>query len=69
MATKNGNVEFDPGAKSYAERLKTNVSYNERLKRNVLEIAIEKNESDAEVMISENSVERVLKSIGMDIMT
>ena len=69
MATKEGGMHFDPGERTYADRLKTNVSYNERLKRNVLEITVEKIDSDAEIIISENSVVRVLKSIGMDIMS
>ena len=69
MATKEDGIHFDPGERSYAERLKTNISYNERLKRNVLEIAVEKIDNDAEVIISENSVVRVLKSIGMDIVS
>ena len=69
MATKEGGMHFDPGERTYADRLKTNVSYNERIKRNVLEITVEKIDSDAEIIISENSVVRVLKSIGMDIMS
>ena len=69
MVAKGGSVHLDPGERSYAENLKTNVSYNGRLKRNVLEIAVEKTESNAEVIVSENSVERMLKSIGMDIVT
>ena len=69
MATNVNGLHLDPGDKSYAERLKTNVSYNERLKRNILEISIEKTDNDAEVIVSENSVVRVLKSIGMDIVS
>ena len=68
--------QHDPGGNryaakdnTYAGRLKTNVSYNERLKRNILEIVVEKTEREAEIVINEASVERVLKSIGMDIMS
>ena len=42
--------EHDPGGNrsaskdnTYAGRLKTNVSYNKRLQRNILEIVVEKN--------------------------
>ena len=54
---------------SYANRLKTNVSYNARLKRNILEITVEKTEREAEVNINDVCVERIVKSIGMDIMS
>ena len=71
MAASGGR---DPGghkdhAQSYANRLKTNVSYNERLKRNILEITVEKTDKDVEILLNDNSVHRVLKSIGMDIVS
>ena len=54
---------------SYADRLKTNVSYNERLKRNILEITLEKTEKEAEMVLNQECVAKVLRSIGMDIVT
>ena len=77
MATGGGGF-IDPGGgrgggggrpPSYAERLKTNVSYDQRLKRNVLEIVLEKIEEHAEIVIDQECVARVLRSIGMDVMT
>ena len=61
-----GNPQV-PG--SCAERLKTNVNYDQRLKRNVLEIVLEKTEKDAEMIIDDNCVARLCRSIGMDIVT
>ena len=54
---------------SYADRLRTNVNYDQRLKRNVLEISVEKNEKDLEIYLDQDSVARVCKSIGMDIIS
>ena len=63
----------DPGGggrpSSYADRLKTNVNYDQRLKRNVLEIMLEKTERDAEIVLDQNCVARVCSSIGMDLVT
>ena len=39
---------------SYADRLKTNVNYDQRLKRNVLEIQLEKTEKDIEIVVDYN---------------
>ena len=52
---------------SYADRLKTNVKYDHRLKRNVLEITIEKDNKDMRVKMSEELTARILKSVGIDI--
>ena len=54
---------------SYADRLKTNIKYDQRLKRNVLEIAIEKSEKEAEIVLDPDTVARTLRSIGVDIDT
>ena len=62
-----GGVKNVPG--SYADRLKTNVNYDQRLKRNVLEIVVEKTEKDAEMFPDDHCVARLCKSIGMDILT
>ena len=60
-----GGVKGDQKAISYADRLKTNVNYNQRLKRNVLEIMLEKTEKDADIFVDQNCVARVCKSIGI----
>ena len=39
---------------SYADRLKTNVRYDHRLKRNVLEITIEKSDKDVRIELHSN---------------
>ena len=68
MAASGGSKDLDPGEggrqeggaqqqTSYADRLKANVSYNERLKRNILEITLEKAEKEAEMVIDQECVE------------
>ena len=52
---------------SYADRLRTNVKFDQRLKRNVLEITLEKTFKEADLLIGPESVDRLLKSIGMDV--
>ena len=70
-----GDQLYDPGGggrrqgASYADRLKTNVNFDQRLKRNVLEITLEKKEKEAEMMLDQESVARLMRSIGMDVMT
>ena len=54
---------------TYAERLKTNVNYDQRLKRNVLEVVLERIDRDAEMVLDEQCVARLLRSIGMDVET
>ena len=54
------------GGKSYSDKLRTNVNYNQRLKRNVLEISLEKTEDDADLNVGENNMERVMSSLGID---
>ena len=78
MAT--GGLGFDPGGGggvtghvaqhtlTYADRLKTNVNFDQRLERNVLEIKLEKTEKEAEI-VDQECVARLLKSIGLDILT
>ena len=58
-----------PAVPTYSERLKSNVKYDQRLKRNVLEICLEKTEKDAEVVINGDTIARVLKSLRMNIET
>lgn len=59
----------DQKTSSYAERLKTNVNYDQRLKRNVLEIQLEKSEKDVEIVLDQDCVARVCRSIGIDIVS
>ena len=55
------------GSISYAERLRTNINFNQRLQRNVLEITLEKTESTVEVDIDQSCITRIMKSLGMDL--
>ena len=50
---------------SYSDRLKTNVRYDQRLKRNVLEITLEKSELSDDV--ADKDIARVFKTLGIDI--
>ena len=53
---------------SYSDRLKTNVRYDQRLKRNVLEITLEKTETNANIdEVDPDAIARVLKTLGIDI--
>ena len=63
-----GVVRKEVGKMSYSDRLKTNVKYDQRLKRNVLEITLEKTDAEAELdSVDENDIARVLRSLGMEI--
>ena len=77
MATGGGGVE-SPGAvggeqaggvkMKYSDRLKTNVNYNARLKRNVLEIFLDKTDKEADIFaVDAESKARVFKTLGIDI--
>ena len=48
-------------APSYANKLKTNVRFDQRLKRNVLEVHIEKRDKFAQVDLAGDTMVRVLK--------
>ena len=52
---------------TYAERLKTNIRYDQRLKRNVLDIEIKKLDNENDFDLSQSCVARLLTSIGMNI--
>ena len=52
---------------TYAERLKTNIRYDQRLKRNVLDIEIEKLDRENDLDLGQTCVARLLTSIGMNI--
>ena len=52
---------------SYSDKLKTNIRYDQRLKRNILEITLEKTDSDASIDIDGEDVARVAKTLGIDV--
>ena len=54
---------------SYADRLKTNIRYVQRLKRNVLDIEIEKLDKDNDIMLDQVYLARLMTSIGINIKT
>ena len=54
---------------SYSERLKTNVRFDQRLKRNVLEITLEKTDREADFDVDGEDVARVAKTLGIDIIS
>ena len=55
---------------SYAERLKSHVSFSQRLNRNILEISLEKsNRQSLSQDLSSESIANVFKSLGIDIVT
>ena len=54
---------------SYSDRLKTNVRYDQRLKRNVLEITLEKTDPSVDIDVDEDGIGRIFKSLGMDIVS
>ena len=53
---------------TYSDRLKTNVRFDQRLKRNVLEITLEKTDNNADLDdVGQEAIARVLKTLGIDI--
>ena len=54
---------------SYSDRLKTNVNYNERLKRNLLEIHLERTDLEADLNLDSESIARVFKTLGIDLVS
>ena len=59
----------DPGGRStsYADRAKMNIRYNQKLKRNVLEIEVEKDDIENEVILSEDTMVKFLNKIKLNI--
>ena len=56
--------------KSYSDKLKANVRYDQRLKRNVLEITLEKTNDDAVIdNVGPEDIARVLKTVGIDLVS
>ena len=54
---------------SYADRAKMNLRFDQRLKRNVLEIEIEKINVNDEMILSQEAIAKLLGTIGMNIST
>ena len=52
---------------SYSDRLKTNVRFDQRLKRNVLEITLAKSNADADAEISVEAIAKVFNTLGIKI--
>ena len=53
---------------SYAERLRSNISFSQRLNRNILEITLEKlNKQKSSEEISDENIATVFKTLGIDI--
>ena len=50
---------------SYANKLKSNVNYSQRLQRNVLEITLERVDKNVEIVIDDKEIERVLFILSM----
>ena len=62
-----GNI--DSRSTSYADRTKMNVRYDQKLKRNILDIEVEKDSIEDEMILSEETVAELLTKINMDILT
>ena len=54
---------------TYSESLRSNVKFDQRLKRNVLEICLEKAERETEIILNGDTIARVLRSLKMSIET
>ena len=52
---------------SYADMLKTNVKWDQRLKRNILEITFEKSENEKPASLSQNCLTKLFTALGMNI--
>ena len=75
-ARSHGNVGSGPGPlgtssnekDSNSKKLKTNVRYDQRLKRNILEIQLERCKKEADLNIAEEDLVRVFRTLGIDIL-
>ena len=72
----NNGADGDPGGgnrdkskMSYSDRLKTNVRFDQRLKRNILEITLEKTDKTSEFDVDGEDVARVAKTLGIDVVS
>ena len=55
-----------PTSFSYADKAKVNVRYDIRLKRNVLDIEVEKKDAQDEMFLDQGVVDKLLKNIDVD---
>ena len=58
-----------PPLTSYADKAKMNIRFDQRLKRNVLDIEVEKTDVREEMFLDQNVVAKLLNNLGMDINT
>ena len=56
-----------PPLTSYADKAKMNIRFDQRLKRNVLDIEVEKTDVREEMFLDQNVVAKLLNNLGMDI--
>ena len=63
---KSSGQSLAPAYRSYADRLKTNIKYNQRLQRNILEISLEKQSSENVNDLSEANIKQLFDTIGID---
>ena len=54
-------------SKSYADRAKMNIRFNQKLKRNVLEIEVVKEEVDGEMILNEDTIVKLLNKLKLNI--
>ena len=72
MAGATATPEDQGGGKnklSYSESLKTNVRYDQRLKRNVLEISLEKTSKTSDLNLDNEEISRVLQTLRIDMVS
>ena len=55
-----------PTSFSYADKAKMNVRFDQRLKRNVLDIEVEKKDIQDEMFLNQDVVAKLLQNLGMD---
>ena len=56
-----------PKLLSYSDRLKSNIRFDQRLKRNVLEITLERTHRDADINVDQVDVASLCQTLGIDI--
>ena len=54
---------------SYAERARMHIKYDQRLKRNVLEIEVEKADREDEMNLDQNCIAKLFGTMGLDLHT
>ena len=53
--------------KSYADRLRANIKFNQRLQRNVLEISLEKDSQETQIDLKEENTKQLFETLGINI--